>query len=76
MSEIQMVAEIRTDFDCEVVGLPSEMWAECIMKINNSDDFHFEIIAEKKPVIHMIIGDVQWKGTIEGLKKLLMAAKK
>lgn len=75
MSDIQMVAEIRTDFDCEVVGLPCEMWAECLMKITDSDDFHFEIIAEKKPVIHIIIGDVQWKGTIEGLKNLLQAAK-
>lgn len=66
-----MVAEIRTDYDCEVTGLPSEMWAECIMKIQDSDDFHFEIIAEKRPVIHIVIGDVQWKGTIEGLKQQL-----
>lgn len=71
MSEIKMVAEIRTDYDCEVVGLPSEMWAECVMKIQDSDDFHFEIIAEKRPVIHIVIGDVQWKGTIEGLKQQL-----
>jgi len=71
MSDIKMTAEIRTDYDCEVVGLPSEMWAECVMKIQDSDDFHFEIIAEKRPVIHIVIGDVQWKGTIEGLKQQL-----
>lgn len=71
MTDIQMSCEIRTDFDCEVVGLPSEMWAECLMKIENSDDFHFEIIAEKNPVIHIVIGDVQWKGTIQGPKELL-----
>lgn len=71
MSDVKMVAEIRTDYDCEVIGLPSEMWAECIMKIKDSDDFHFEIIAEKRPVIHIVIGDTQWKGTIEGLKQLL-----
>lgn len=71
MTDIQMSCEIRTDFDCEVVGLPSEMWAECLMKIENSDDFYFEIIAEKNPVIHIVIGDVQWKGTIQGPKELL-----
>ncbi len=71
MSDVQMVTEVRTDYDCEVVGLPSEMWAECQMTIEDSDDFHFEIIAEKRPVIHIVIGDVQWKGTIEGLKNLL-----
>ena len=71
MEEIQMNAEIRTDYDCEIVGIPSEMWAECVMHIKDSDDFHFEIIAETRPVIHIVIGDVQWKGTIEGLKILL-----
>ena len=71
MSDIKMTAEIRTDYDCEVVGLPSEMWAECVMKIQDSDDFHFEIIAEKRPVIHIVIGDVQWKGSLEGLKQQL-----
>jgi hypothetical protein len=75
MSDIGMVSEIRTDFDCEVVGLPSEMWAECKVQIEDSDDFHFEIIAEKNPVIHLIIGDVQWKGTIKGLKDLLQSQK-
>jgi len=74
MSDIRMTAEIRTDFDCEVLGLPSEMWAECVMHIEDSDDFHFEIIAEKRPVIHLVIGDVQWKGTVEGLKILLKNA--
>ncbi len=74
MSDMRMTAEIRTDFDCEVLGLPSEMWAECVMRIEDSDDFHFEIIAEKRPVIHLVIGDVQWKGTIEGLKILLKNA--
>ncbi len=71
MNEIPMTTEIRTDFDCEVVGIPSEMVTECQVKIQDSDGFHFEIIAEKNPVIHLIIGDVQWKGTIYGLKKLL-----
>ncbi|MCD6320211.1 MAG: hypothetical protein J7M03_05965 [Candidatus Desulfofervidaceae bacterium] len=71
MSEIKMTGEMRTDYDCEVIGLPAEMWAECLFKIEGEDDFHFELIAEKKAVIHIIIGDVQWKGTLQGLKELL-----
>ena len=71
MSEIKMTAEVRTDYDCEVIGLPAEMWAECLFKIEGEDDFHFELIAEKNPVIHLVIGDVQWKGTLKGLKELL-----
>jgi len=51
------------------------MWAECKIQIEDSDDFHFEIIAEKNPVIHLIIGDVQWKGTLKGLKDLLQSQK-
>ena len=51
------------------------MWAECKIQIEDSDDFHFEIIAEKNPVIHLIIGGVQWKGTLKGLKDLLQSQK-
>ncbi|WP_291321387.1 hypothetical protein [Desulfonatronospira sp.] len=75
MEEIRMTAEIRTDYDCEVIGLPAQMWAECLLHINNSDDLHLEIIAEKSPVIHIVMGDVQWKGTLTGLKALLASGR-
>jgi len=71
MSEIKMTVEVRTDYDCEVIGLPAQLWAEGIFKIENEEGFHFEIIAEKNPVIHIIIGDLEWRGTIRGLKQIL-----
>ncbi|HDD35289.1 MAG TPA: hypothetical protein ENF30_00655 [Candidatus Desulfofervidus auxilii] len=71
MSEIKMTGEIRTDYDCEVVGLPAEMWAECLFKIEGEDTFHVELVAEENPVIQIVIGEVQWKGTLRGLKQLL-----
>jgi hypothetical protein len=71
MGEIKMRAELRTDFDCEVVDLPAEMWAEGLFKIKGEDGLHFEIVAEENPVIHLIIGEVQWKGTLRGLKEIL-----
>jgi hypothetical protein len=37
MSEIKMTAEVRTDYDCEVIGLPAEMWAECLFKIEGEE---------------------------------------
>ena len=71
MSEIKMTVEARTDYDCEVVGLPAQLWAEALFKIENEEGIHLEIIAEKNPVIHIIIGDLEWRGTIRGLKQIL-----
>jgi len=75
MSEIKMALEVRTDYDCEVLGLPAIMWGECEFKIEGEEGIHLEVLAEKNPVVHIVIGDVQWKGTIRGLKKLLSEAK-
>jgi hypothetical protein len=71
MGEIKMTGEMRTDYDCEAVGLPAEMWAECLFKIEGEEQIHLEIMVEEKLVIHLIVGGVEWKGSLQGLKQIL-----
>ena len=71
MGEIRMTAEVRTDYDCETIGLPAERWAETVFKIG-SQEIVLEVSVEKDVIIAMMAGeDAAWKGTLEGLKKLL-----
>ncbi len=71
MSDIRMTGEIRTDYDCETSGLPAERWAETVFKIGD-EEIVFEVSIEKSIIIAIMIGeDTAWKGTLEGLKKLL-----
>ena len=71
MSDIRMTGEIRTDYDCETSGLPAERWAEAVFKIGD-EEIDFEVSIEKSIIIAIMIGDdTAWKGTLEGLKKLL-----
>lgn len=71
MSEIRMTGEIRTDYDCETTGLPAERWGEAVFKIGD-EEIVFEVSVEKSVIIAIMLGeDTQWKGTLEGLKKLL-----
>ena len=37
MGEIRMTGEIRTDYDCEVSGLPSERWGEAAFQIGDEE---------------------------------------
>ena len=37
MDEIRMTGEIRTDYDCEVVGLPSKRWGESVFKVGDEE---------------------------------------
>ena len=71
MSDIRMTGEIRTDYDCETSGLPAERWGEAVFKIGD-EEIVFEVSIEKSIIIAIMIGDdTAWKGTLEGLKKLL-----
>jgi hypothetical protein len=71
MSDIRMTGEIRTDYDCEVAGLPAERWGEAVFKVGN-EDIVLEISIEKDVIVAIMAGDDSvWKGTLEGLKKLL-----
>jgi hypothetical protein len=71
MADIRMTGEIRTDYDCEVAGLPAERWGEAVFKVND-EDIVLEISVEKDVIVALMAGDNSvWKGTLEGLKKLL-----
>ena len=37
MGDIRMTGEIRTDYDCEVAGLPAERWGEAVFKVNDEE---------------------------------------
>ncbi len=72
MSEIRMTSELRTDYDCETIGLPSERWGEAVFKIDD-EEIVLEMSVEESGIIVAIMAgeDITWKGTLEGLKMLL-----
>jgi len=71
MSDIRMYGEIRTDYDCETTGLPAEKWGEAVFKIGE-EDIVLEISLEEHVIVSIMAGDdAMWKGTLEGLKKML-----
>jgi hypothetical protein len=73
MSDIRMYGEIRTDYDCEATGLPAEKWGEAVFKVGD-EDIVLEVSAEENVIVSIMAGDdAMWKGTLEGLKKLLKA---
>ncbi|MDD4951312.1 MAG: hypothetical protein PHV85_02065 [Desulfovibrionaceae bacterium] len=72
MSEIRMTAEVRTDYDCEAMGLPSERWAEAVFSIGDVE-IVVEVSVEDSIIVSILPGDelAGWKGTLEGLQKTL-----
>lgn len=71
MSEIRMTGEIRTDYECEATGLPAERWAEAVFKVGN-EELVLEVSVEKEVIVAIMAGEgAAWKGTLEGLKKIL-----
>lgn len=72
MSEIRMTGEIRTDYDCEATGMPAERWGEAVFKVGD-DEIVLEVSAEDSTIVAIMVNeDAAWKGTLEGLKKLLL----
>jgi hypothetical protein len=71
MSDIGMTGEIRTDFDCEIAGIPAGRWGEAVFKIGD-EELVMEISLEDKVIVALMAGEeAVWKGTLEGLKMLL-----
>ena len=71
MSEIRMTGEIRTDYDCEITGLPAERWGEAVFKAGD-EEIVLEVSVEKNIIVSIMAGDdAVWKGTLDGLKELL-----
>jgi hypothetical protein len=76
MGTIRMTAEIRTDYDCETIGLPAERWAEAVFKIGE-EEVALEVSVEKDVIVAVMIGEnAAWKGTLEGFKQLLKGKSK
>lgn len=74
MSDIQMTAEVRTDFDCETTGMPAERWGEAVFKIGD-EEIVIEVSVEKDVIVALMAGDdAVWKGTLTGLKQMLKDA--
>jgi hypothetical protein len=71
MTDIRMTGELRTDYDCEVNGMPAERWAETVFKIGG-EEVVLEVSVEKDVIVAIAVGeDATWKGTLAGLKKIL-----
>lgn len=71
MSEIRMTTEMRTDYDCEITGLPAERWGEAVFAVGGQE-LAIEVSVEKDVIVAVMAGeDAMWKGTLEGLKRLL-----
>jgi len=66
-----MTGEIRTDYDCEAIGMPAERWGEAVFKIKD-EEIVLEVSVEDSVIVAIMVGeDTTWKGTLEGLKQLL-----
>jgi hypothetical protein len=71
MAEIRMTGEMRTDYDCETTGLPAERWAEAVFQIGD-EELVLEVSVEQDVIVAIMAGEnAAWKGTLEGLKKIL-----
>ncbi|MBL0715225.1 MAG: hypothetical protein JJV98_16170 [Desulfosarcina sp.] len=74
MSEIRMTTEMRTDYDCEITGLPAQRWGEAVFAIDGQE-LAIEVSVEKEVIVAVMAGeDAMWKGTLEGFKHLLRSA--
>ncbi len=71
MSDVRMTGEMKTDFDCEVTGMPAKRFGEAAFTIGD-EEIVMEISVEKSVMVALMAGDdAQWKGTLEGFKKFL-----
>lgn len=71
MSDINLTGEMRTDYDCETIGLPAAHWAEAVFKAGD-EEIVLEVSVEKDIIISIMAGEgAAWRGTLKGLKQLL-----
>ena len=73
MGDIRMTCEVRTDYDCESTGMPAERWGEAVFNIGEEEEIVMEVsVEESGNIVAIMVGDdAVWKGTLEGLKKML-----
>jgi len=70
MSEIRMLGELRTDYDCESTGFPAQRWGEAVFRVGD-EEIVLEVSVEASVIVGSMAGEASWKGTLEGLKQLL-----
>lgn len=71
MPDTLISGELRTDMDCEIKGIPANMWGEAVFNIGD-EELVMEISVEEKTIVAIMAGEeAVWKGTLEGLKMLL-----
>ena len=71
MSDIRMTTEMRTDYDCEITGMPAERWGEAVFAVGDQE-LVLEVIVEKDVIVAVMAGeDAVWKGMLEGFRRLL-----
>ncbi len=76
MAEIRMTAEVRTDYGCETTGLPAERWGESVFKIGDQE-LGFEVSVEKDGIVAIMLDEqTTWKGTLTGLRQLIVDSQK
>ena len=76
MADIRMTAEVRTDYDCETMGLPAERWGESVFKIGDQE-LVFEVSVEKDVIVAIMLDEqTTWKGTLTGLRQLIVESQK
>ncbi len=74
MSEKRMTCELRTDYDCESTGFPAERWGEAVFNIDEKELVLEVSVEETGTIVAIMAGeDAVWKGTYEGLRKLLQS---
>jgi len=56
MGDIELKAELRTDMDCEVSGIPANRWAEIVLKVG-VEEVVMEISLEEKPMLAVLAGE-------------------
>jgi hypothetical protein len=71
MSDIRMTTEMRTDYDCEITGMPAERWGEAVFTVGDQE-LVIEVSVEKDIIVAVMAGeDAVWKGTLTGFRRLL-----
>ncbi|MDD4650455.1 MAG: hypothetical protein PHO79_10675 [Desulfoplanes sp.] len=76
MADIRMTAEVRTDYDCETKGMPAERWGEAVFNIGEQE-LVFEVSVEKDVIVAIMLDEqTTWKGTLTGLRQLIVDSQK
>jgi len=71
LDQIKLRGELRTDLDCEIANIPGDKYAEAVLTIGD-EELAMEVSIEDKIMVALMAGDdAVFKGSLDGLKKLL-----